>query len=381
MMSDLTDERLREMEAAFEFLTTSRVSETHERDLELLAVVRELLALRASPPQEPIEWRYLFRGKGAWKHVYNREAADAMLRENETLPAKKRHVVEPLFAASPSPAPDHSLVFNVIADIREKTGVGAGPMLTELADAVAARCVTSSTANEVLPPELEQLILPVLRERIDAPEIDLVAASIGAADTVYALLRRSQASADEGNGVNDPCWETATDEELAGGPASAPIAGEVVDEIVTRLYRRFKDWSTRGFGPDDVTWCEVRADVAAMCSALSSVPAGNEGDWEGVDEMKCEYCGDYRHSAAEMCRQSGGHSFIDTGRKLYITDHPPSTERDAVEKCARLVDVEIKAATAPPYDRPGNDRLVAVLTVLAHRIRAIAATPPEGGTK
>jgi hypothetical protein len=36
------------------------------------------------------------------------------------------------------------------------------------------------------------------------------------------------------------------------------------DEIVTRLYRRFKDWSKRGFGPDDVTWCEVKADIEQM---------------------------------------------------------------------------------------------------------------------
>jgi hypothetical protein len=33
------------------------------------------------------------------------------------------------------------------------------------------------------------------------------------------------------------------------------------DAIVAGLYRRFKDWSKRGFGPDDVTWCEVKADV------------------------------------------------------------------------------------------------------------------------
>jgi hypothetical protein len=41
-----------------------------------------------------------------------------------------------------------------------------------------------------------------------------------------------------------------------------------IDEIVTALYRRFKDWSKRGFGPDDVTWCEVRADVVALAAGL-----------------------------------------------------------------------------------------------------------------
>jgi hypothetical protein len=52
-----------------------------------------------------------------------------------------------------------------------------------------------------------------------------------------------------------------------------------IDEIVTRLYRRFKDWNKRGFGPDDVTWCEVRADVVAAIEALIGKPApAHKGD-------------------------------------------------------------------------------------------------------
>lgn len=46
----------------------------------------------------------------------------------------------------------------------------------------------------------------------------------------------------------------------------APTA-EHIDAIVTGLYRRFKDWSKRGFGADDVTWCEVKADVVALIAA------------------------------------------------------------------------------------------------------------------
>lgn len=42
----------------------------------------------------------------------------------------------------------------------------------------------------------------------------------------------------------------------------------IIDEAVTRIYRRFKDWSKRDFGPDDVTWCEVRADVVAIIKDL-----------------------------------------------------------------------------------------------------------------
>lgn len=36
------------------------------------------------------------------------------------------------------------------------------------------------------------------------------------------------------------------------------------DEIVSRMFLRFRDWSRKGFGPEDVTWCEVRADVLAL---------------------------------------------------------------------------------------------------------------------
>lgn len=45
------------------------------------------------------------------------------------------------------------------------------------------------------------------------------------------------------------------------------------DAIVTGLYRRFKGWSQRGFGPDDVTWCEVKADIESLI-ALSAREAG-----------------------------------------------------------------------------------------------------------
>lgn len=47
-------------------------------------------------------------------------------------------------------------------------------------------------------------------------------------------------------------------------PVSPAAESGDVDAIVSALYRRFKDWSKRGFGPDDVTWCEVRADVLAL---------------------------------------------------------------------------------------------------------------------
>ena len=52
-----------------------------------------------------------------------------------------------------------------------------------------------------------------------------------------------------------------------------PSERDPADEVVTALYRRFKDWSRRGFGPDDVTWCEVKADVERLVAAALSQPA------------------------------------------------------------------------------------------------------------
>jgi hypothetical protein len=62
---------------------------------------------------------------------------------------------------------------------------------------------------------------------------------------------------------------------LSDTPAPVAASDARIDRIVTALYRRFKDWNRRGFGPDDVTWCEVRADVVAL---LSPAPAPVSGE-------------------------------------------------------------------------------------------------------
>jgi hypothetical protein len=80
--------------------------------------------------------------------------------------------------------------------------------------------------------------------------------------------------------------------ERAAAPASVPEGFALVpdaanaDEIVTRLYRRFKDWSKRGFGPDDVTWCEVKADVLALLAAPEVAQPAAQG--ESIDTP--EFC-------------------------------------------------------------------------------------------
>ncbi|MBB5444608.1 MULTISPECIES: hypothetical protein [unclassified Paraburkholderia] len=70
------------------------------------------------------------------------------------------------------------------------------------------------------------------------------------------------------------------------------------DTIVTSLYRRFKDWSKRGFGPDDVTWCEVKADVLAMIAAAPRSAATVSDEREAFEALRSQmayiaaYCPD-----------------------------------------------------------------------------------------
>lgn len=74
---------------------------------------------------------------------------------------------------------------------------------------------------------------------------------------------------------NSGAFAPAAQHAESGAPAQD---AERVDAIVTGLYRRFKDWSKRGFGPDDVTWCEVKADVIALiASGGAALAAQSQG--------------------------------------------------------------------------------------------------------
>ena len=57
-----------------------------------------------------------------------------------------------------------------------------------------------------------------------------------------------------------------------------------VDPIVSKLYRKFKEWNRQGFGADDVTWCEVRGYVAELLNTQPQ-PAVPEGWRECLAEM------------------------------------------------------------------------------------------------
>lgn len=85
--------------------------------------------------------------------------------------------------------------------------------------------------------------------------------------------------------------------KAAAIPAPGQVSDDAADEIVTRLYRRFKDWSKRGFGPEDVTWCEVKADVIALCQA-ARVPAP-VADVPITHEQLCKLACEWSYSIDE----------------------------------------------------------------------------------
>jgi hypothetical protein len=61
-----------------------------------------------------------------------------------------------------------------------------------------------------------------------------------------------------------------------------------IDEIMTRIYRRFKDWSQRKFSADDVTWCEVRADILEILQRHNPPQRLSEAECKLLDWMRAE---------------------------------------------------------------------------------------------
>lgn len=81
-----------------------------------------------------------------------------------------------------------------------------------------------------------------------------------------------------------------------------------VDPIVSKLYRKFKEWNRQGFGADDVTWCEVRGYVAELLNAQPqpAVPEAKIIIDRVVEELEngfvvCERCGDQEDTATLDC--------------------------------------------------------------------------------
>lgn len=154
--------------------------------------------------------------------------------------------------------------------------------------------------------------------------------------------------------------------------APAPQAGHVpegytlvpehagVDAIVTALYRRFKDWSARGFGPEDVTWCEVKADLLALVAQDWQVPQA----WRDVQTERARQVAsegwtpehDDEHSAGQMARAAACYALAgscapndETAALLVSLAWPwapewwkPTTSRRDLMKAAALILAEME---------------------------------------
>ncbi|WP_024767497.1 hypothetical protein [Pseudomonas nitroreducens] len=133
-----------------------------------------------------------------------------------------------------------------------------------------------------------------------------------------------------------------------------------VDAIVTALYRRFKDWSARGFGPEDVTWCEVKADLLALVAQDGQVPQA----WRDVQTERARQIAsegwtpehDDEHGGGQMARAAACYALAgscapndETAELLVSLAWPwapewwkPTTSRRDLVKAAALILAEME---------------------------------------
>lgn len=92
-------------------------------------------------------------------------------------------------------------------------------------------------------------------------------------------------------------WQSACSQ---GGEVE-PVAWDdpAVDPIVSKLYKKFKDWSQRGFTADDVTWCEVRGYVAELLNTHPPAPTQAPVDNE-IPELD-SLCAKYNNGEIDLC--------------------------------------------------------------------------------
>ena len=108
-----------------------------------------------------------------------------------------------------------------------------------------------------------------------------------------------------------------------------------VDPIVSKLYRKFKEWNRQGFGADDVTWCEVRGYVAELLNAQPQ-PAVPEG-WklvpvEATGDMEEAGCQGYMEADGNwhMHRSSMGFAYK---AMLEAAPAPTTPQADGWVRC------------------------------------------------
>jgi hypothetical protein len=166
----------------------------------------------------------------------------------------------------------------------------------------------------------------------------------------------------------------------ATSPAE-PQAGaqpEPIDAIMTRLYRRFKEWSNRKFSADDVTWCEVKADVLAIIAAQAGAqPVGvcvvcdeapavyKPGGW------RCLHCADQCEDCDDaVCRMTKPGP-CDCSCHVQAGAQVPSWDAEIIALRERLRDAWVEA----PGDNDFDWFLIAALQHIRNYAEEAAKTP------
>lgn len=91
-------------------------------------------------------------------------------------------------------------------------------------------------------------------------------------------------------------------------PASRSREGidERAERIVTELFKDFRDWSRRGFGPEDVTWCEVKDRVMRLCS-MAPLPSRDSAVEAGLAVWPSSESYDERIAVKEILDAAAPH--------------------------------------------------------------------------
>lgn len=122
------------------------------------------------------------------------------------------------------------------------------------------------------------------------------------------------------------------------------------DKIVTSLYRRFKEWSARGFTADDVTWCEVKSEIQDLIKAeLAALRQENERlakEYQDSEERSREWMHKYHERVtesqslhSEFCdfiEDAGRTAGMQTGRASFWDNPLPERRKLVLERIKAL---------------------------------------------
>jgi hypothetical protein len=123
--------------------------------------------------------------------------------------------------------------------------------------------------------------------------------------------------------------------------SACDAASDEVERVVTQIYRRFNDWSKRGFGPDDVTWCEVKANIIELVTAMPRAPqeSVNAQMLEALEKIVAatqNLCDNWYPDVDQETARSAAKEEIETARAaIAAAEAAPKDEWQPIESAPR----------------------------------------------